>query len=307
MAGMGEDQLRTVLAPKVTGAWLLHTMTADDPLEHFVLFSSAASVLGLPGAANYAAANAFLDGLARHRVQQGRAATSIAWGPWSGLGFATTAGAERLSMRGVTSLPRELGLDILEHLAASGPSLATVLRLDVRQWRQLYPKVATAPFLTLLAERCEDPKQAQERDKVVRHLEMLESEEERMEHLEHLILDLTAGVLRRPVDRVDTGAAFRSLGVDSLMGIELRNALETQLGIELPGTVVWIHPTIPKLARHVLEQMHLEPRGEAADERDAASGGSRSDLERELEELSDEQVAIRLAEQLAALQQRRSP
>ena len=74
------DGIKAVMAPKAAGAWALHGATAADPLDFFVLFSSASALLGLPGQANYAAANAFLDGLARHRRQLGRPALSIAWG-----------------------------------------------------------------------------------------------------------------------------------------------------------------------------------------------------------------------------------
>ena len=91
--------LNSVLRPKMMGGWLLHRLLEDAPLDFFVLFSSAGSLLGQPGQGNYAAANAFLDALAHHRRAQGRPALSINWGAWSGLGFADTPGGQRLAAR----------------------------------------------------------------------------------------------------------------------------------------------------------------------------------------------------------------
>uniref|UniRef100_UPI00211B1ED9 KR domain-containing protein n=1 Tax=Streptomyces sp. NRRL B-24572 TaxID=1962156 RepID=UPI00211B1ED9 len=77
------QRVSSVLAPKVDGAWNLHELTRERELSAFVLFSSSAGLMGGPGQANYAAANSFLDALARHRQAQGLAATSLAWGLWA--------------------------------------------------------------------------------------------------------------------------------------------------------------------------------------------------------------------------------
>ena len=87
VAHLDQRRLRDVMAPKVDGAWNLHALTRDVDLDFFVLFSSAASVLGSPGQAHYAAANSFLDALAWHRRAEGRSALSINWGPWAEVGL----------------------------------------------------------------------------------------------------------------------------------------------------------------------------------------------------------------------------
>ena len=87
------ERFRTTLAPKAFGAWHLHRLTLHDELEFFIVYSSGTSVLGSPGQANYAAANAMLDGLGAFRNSQGLPATTVNWGPWAQGGMASSAAA----------------------------------------------------------------------------------------------------------------------------------------------------------------------------------------------------------------------
>src|SRR6202030_1330747 len=123
------SSLNSVLRPKVMGGWLLHRLLQDDPLDFFVLFSSAGSVLGQPGQGNYAAANAFLDALAHHRHAQSQPAVSINWGAWAGEGFADSAGGKRLAARlallGISSIAPGRALEVLGRLL--GQSAAQVV------------------------------------------------------------------------------------------------------------------------------------------------------------------------------------
>ena len=129
-AGVLQDQaviqldataLAAVFRAKVLGAWLLHRLLEREPLDFFLLFSSAAALLGSAGQANYAAANGFLDALAHLRRAEGKPASSLAWGPWAEVGMAATQG-DRLARRGLGSIPTEQGLEILERLLAAIPS-----------------------------------------------------------------------------------------------------------------------------------------------------------------------------------------
>ena len=137
--------LDSVLRPKVMGGWLLHRLLEDAPLDFFVLFSSAGSLLGQPGQGNYAAANAFLDALAHHRRAQGQPALTINWGAWADLGFADTAGGKRLAARlallGIRSIAPKQALEVMERLLRQDSTQVVAVPVDWRQYREFYPRV----------------------------------------------------------------------------------------------------------------------------------------------------------------------
>ncbi|MDR8412929.1 type I polyketide synthase [Nonomuraea sp. 3-1Str] len=266
--GLSAQRLDAALAPKADAAWHLHELTRDLPLTSFVLFSSVAGLLGNPGQGNYAAANAFLDALARHRRDLGLPAVSIAWGLWDtgadgmagGLGGADVA---RLARGGIAPLTVEEGLDLFD-LALPGQSdpllvaarwdraglrdraeagdLPPVLRGLVRASRRAVPSAASARPATLpgtagqgLGER----------------LATL-TEPEAHAHLTALVRSHVATVLAHSSpEQVDVDRAFNELGFDSLTAVELRNRLNAETALRLPATLVFDHPTVTALAGYL--------------------------------------------------------
>src|SRR5439155_20356171 len=134
------QRLRNVLAPKVLGGWNLHAQTAGRRLDFFVLFSSAAALLGSPGQANYAAANAFLDALAHYRRGRNLPAISVNWGPWEDVGMAARGGRDsRLAAAGMGSIPVAAGLELFGRLLSGKATQVGVLPVDWSQWQQFLP------------------------------------------------------------------------------------------------------------------------------------------------------------------------
>jgi acyl transferase domain-containing protein/acyl carrier protein len=253
------ERLQRVLAPKVAGAWNLHRLTQTDPLECFILFSSAAALLGSPGQANYAAANAFLDALAHYRRAQGQPAISINWGPFAELGLVARAGrGEQVARRGLRSLLPAQGLASLERLLAAGAAQAGVIPFNLRQWRQSNPRAADLPyFAELPMEAAESARGESESGGQMRAALLAAPERERRRLLEAHILEQVGQVMRLPADRINATAAFQAMGMDSLMALEMRNRLELSLGLTLPATLVWGYPHAAALVAHLAEQLQL--------------------------------------------------
>ncbi|WP_304453835.1 type I polyketide synthase [Nocardiopsis sp. YSL2] len=246
-----------VLRPKVDAAWNLHELTADADLGSFVLYSSAAGVLGNPGQANYAAANVFCDALAHHRRERGLPATSLAWGLWAG-GSGMTAHLDDtdlgvLSRGGLAPMPPEDALAqfdtaLLWGLANGVPALLEpVGAADIPVLRGLFAPAGTdAPAGA--GTSADAGSGAAPAD---RFAGLSEADRERALLAE--VRAHTAVVLgHAPEDgpaRIAPDRPFTELGLDSLTGVELRNRLSAATGVRVPATAVFDHPTPRALAR----------------------------------------------------------
>jgi epothilone polyketide synthase D len=275
-------------------------------LDFFVLYASGAGLLGSPGQGNYAAANTFLDALAHHRRARRLSGMSIDWGLFAEVGLAAAQenrGA-RLVARGMRSLTPDEGLWALERLLDSDRAQVGVMPLDVRQWLELYPAVASSRLLSRLvaAERAGTGGRTGDQGLLAR-LAAAEPRA-RAQLLEEVLRAQASQVLRIPEGKLDVDAALTSLGMDSLMGLELRNRIESALGITVPATLLWTYPTVTLLGRHLLDLLGSDggavltavPETETSIENEAAS------LEA-LQAMTDEQKDVLLSEKLALLAQ----
>jgi acyl transferase domain-containing protein/NADP-dependent 3-hydroxy acid dehydrogenase YdfG/acyl carrier protein len=256
---MEPEALRRVLAPKARGAWALHELTRSADLTHFVLFSSLAGVLGAPGQGNYAAANSFLDALARRRSAEGLAATSIAWGLWeegtgSQLGEADLA---RIQRQGLAPIAAADGLALLDAILAGSRSLAIATPLNLARLRTLASADLLPPMLRGLlptSRRAAGP-----REDLATHLASV-PEDERPAVVLDLVREHVAAVLgHSSAEAIDADRGFKDLGFDSLGAVELRNLLVAKTGLRLSVTTVFDHPDAASLARHLLERSEALP------------------------------------------------
>ena len=253
LAAMEPERVDRVFAPKAGAAWRLHELTRDLELSAFVLFSSVAGVLGSPGQANYAAANAFLDALAERRRGEGLPALSVAWGLWEregGMGGALgDADRGRLRRAGIEALSDERGLALLDAALAGERPFAAAAPLDAATLRRQASAGTLSPLLRRFAPA---PRPRAAAGSLAAKLaELPEAEAERV------ALDLVraeaAAVLGHPSPAgVEPERAFLELGFDSLAAVELRNRLAAASGMRLPATVVFDHPSPAALAEHLL-------------------------------------------------------
>jgi polyketide synthase 12/myxalamid-type polyketide synthase MxaB len=220
---LSEANFKTVFAPKVAGAWNLHCLTQHRALDFFALFSSAASVLGSPGQGNYAAANAFLDALAHYRRAHGQTALSINWGPWAEVGLAAAQEnrGRRLAIMGIESLPPKQAAAVLGRLLAESAPQVAVMSFRLRTWRQMAPAAAGIPlFAELIAEAGTQEKNRQTESRLRSSLLAAEPSMRRS-LLEGHLCEQIAQILRTSSTRIMRDTPFNTLGMDSLMGLEL--------------------------------------------------------------------------------------
>ena len=251
------ERFEQVLWPKVLGAWQLHRATADLDLDMFVLFSSVAGVLGNPGQANHAAANAFLDVLAAHRRSLGLAGQSIAWGAWSGLGEAEEQReriAGQLEAAGTGWITPQQGLRAFDRLVRQDPTAPMVAAVD---WQVVAEgDQHRSPFVEdLLAAAGRPEGQAQSQADLLSELGQSPPAEHEPILIEFLQRELQA-VMRLP-NLPPPSAEFADLGMDSLMAVELRNRVNRGFAgaYSAGNTVVFDYPSVQSLAAYLASEV----------------------------------------------------
>ncbi|MCQ4212397.1 type I polyketide synthase, partial [Streptomyces longispororuber] len=258
VAALTGDRLDTVLAPKVRGAWHLHELTAHLGLSAFVLFSSVAGVVGTAGQANYAAANAFLDGLAEARGAAGLPARSLCWGLWAERSeMIADIGEEdvaRLRRQGVLPLPTRRGLALFDAAITRDEPVLVPALLDLPAPGLPQADRPASPLLRGLLGTptgpAADPAAPGPADAgLAERLRSLPPGE-----AETVLLDAvraqTALVLGHSGGaRIGSTATFKELGINSLTALDLRNRLAAATGRTLPATLVFDHPNPRALAQ----------------------------------------------------------
>jgi phthiocerol/phenolphthiocerol synthesis type-I polyketide synthase C len=283
---MSESAVERVYRPKVTGGWRLHTATAHQDLDWWLTFSSAASLLGSPGQGAYAAANSWLDGLVAYRRSRGLPAVGINWGPWAEVGR-----GQSFANFGFSMITPELGMAALQRVLAADRSATVVFGLDARQWFQSFPAAAQS---SLFAEMRDASTVERRRGGKLQAELAAMPPSERPARVASTIADEIRAVLRSS-DPIDHNEAMASLGLDSLMALELRNRLESSLGTTLPAALVWAYPTISDLAGALCERMGFEQTTDTAEE-EAALAEDEMQLLADLVAASEAEVAMGVGE-----------
>jgi acyl transferase domain-containing protein len=261
LANQNAERFSRVLSSKIEGTWNLHLMTRELPLDFFVLFSSVAAVLGSRSQANYAAANAFLDGFAHLRKAAGLPALSINWGAWSGNGMAAaqgTRGEARLTAQGVRSIEPEQGFDLLERLIAGEHAQVCVFPVDWTTFTAQYPgRLSALPVPVLAAKKDSIARGRVGDDSLLQRLRESPARQARQVLRNH-IRGEAAKVLGFPLHRVGFQLGFSEMGFDSLMALEFRDRLQMDLGTKLSSTLTFDYPTIDALSDYVGTLLKIE-------------------------------------------------
>ncbi|MET4612866.1 acyl transferase domain-containing protein/NADPH:quinone reductase-like Zn-dependent oxidoreductase [Rhodococcus sp. PvR044] len=257
VVSLSPDRVDAVLAAKADAAWHLHELTRELDLALFVLYSSVAGVFGTPGQGNYAAANAFLDGLAESRRGEGRTAVSIAWGLWAAgtemTGHLGEADTTRLGRGGVVAMSDEQGLALFDAAVAQHRAGVVAARVDTASLASGARAGTLAPLLEGLLPGVR---------RVTGVMTGLRQQLAGLTEAERkaLVLETVRGQVAAVLGHdsgaaIDAGRSFRDLGFDSLTAVEARNRLNTVTGLRLPASLVFDYPTPDAVTAHIFTQL----------------------------------------------------
>ncbi|HEY1349647.1 MAG TPA: type I polyketide synthase [Ktedonobacteraceae bacterium] len=304
---MTSETFQRVLRPKMRGGWLLHTLLKDDPLDFFVLFSSTGSVIASLGQANYAAANAFMDALAEYRRAQGLPALSLGWGPWS-VGMVEQLKLEHFyTSRGIELITPQVGMQIMTRVSGQDPAHLVVISANWALTRETAPQGTLPPmFLALGEQEGESETGGVSGENEV--LELLRATEatRRPEVLASHLQELVARVLQLEAAQFNEQEALTSLGMDSMMAIEVKNRIAGSTSVDVSVLELLQGITVTQLALRILASLSFDDAvpvaadaqsGEAAPATNGAAAGEeieqllaladRDELERMLQALEE--------------------
>jgi acyl transferase domain-containing protein/acyl carrier protein len=287
-----------VLSPKVEGAWNLHELTSEIPLDFFVCFSSMVSLFGAPAQGNYVAANAFMDALAHARRALSLPALSINWCPWAEVGMAAGLEARaqrRLANRGVQTIAPADALRVLERLLGADAAQVAVLSVDWPIFLSAFSPAGSPPYFDrLLAETPRVVKSA-----LLQPLRQASADERPRLLAAYLRAEVARVLELEDSETIAMEHRLFDLGFDSLMAVELRNGVRAELELNLSATLLFDYPTLEVLVPHLLAALGLaeERVGESLVEENAVDV-----IAAGIEELSEEEAEALLRQELEKMQ-----
>ena len=297
------ERFRRVMAPKVEGAWHLHQLTQDIPLDFCVLYSSISALVGAPGQANHAAANGFMDALAHRRRALGLPAMSINWGVWSEVGAAAERSVDaRSTAQGIGAFSPEQGLRVLENLLARGPTQMAVMAVDWPRFLAKEKAERRRRYFSALAEGAASKREAvqapQESADVRRQLENSPPKKRYSLLMDYVRRQAVKVLSLDPSQPIDPKEPLTHLGLDSLMAVELRNLLGAGLSPtrNFPATLVFDYPTVAALTGYLAKEAFGWSETAGQETKAPASTDTVSHLLENVEDLSEQEVDRLFAE-----------
>ncbi len=306
---ISQSTLHQVLQPKVEGADNLARLFHGIELDFMIFFSSASALFGSPFLATYAAANCYLDSLAHSLANGGKRVLSVNWGFWKEVGMAARYEKESgrpLALRGMKAMDPDSALEVLGALLSSGKVQAGVAPIEWELWSRSHPAFAASPFFSRVIGVPSTRQSALTGQPVepldFRNRIMREDRESGLRLLENLLIDEIASVLDMPPSDVRPDQPLTSLGVDSLMAVELRNWAEIRLGVVVPIVEFLKGPSAREVAdwiyREILNQTRLEA-GETQVSPGVLNPQTAESLLDRLDQLPEDQIDSLLASLIA--------
>jgi acyl carrier protein len=273
LRNMTQQQLQTVMAPKIKGAWNLHKLTENLSLDFFVMYSSATTYVGNPGQANYVAANSYLESLASYRQSNNLPASYAAWGAISDVGFLARneETKEALQSRlGGHALNSDQALKMLEKIILSDKVGAAVIDLDWGVIQRVMPSASSAKYEELQRSvKASDSDHYEDIHTLIANM----GRSEIQDLVVDLLLDEIEQILRLPREKLDIEQSIFDLGMDSLMGMELVLAIEERFAVKLPVMALTEGANILRIAERITDQLSGSDADQQHDVTKAATPG----------------------------------
>lgn len=279
-----------VMSPKLAGAWNLHLCTQKLKLEQFILYSSVASVFGLPSQSNYSSANAFLDSLAHFRHASGLPGTSVNWGPWAEVGMAARVDEnlrERLSRIGFDQIAPNTAMDLLGTILSNNHQQVVAANMNFSAF--LGSGLGDSPMFDSMRKASEsEQKSFSDFRETVIH----SPAENRMQTVMDFVSGIVSGVLGFDPTDIDVQKGLFDHGLDSLTALEVRNRMQNALKTTLPSTLLFKYPSVTDISHYLLDEVLLTNEPEA--KVNTSDPTSTSDSLEELDEMDEDDLEAML-------------
>lgn len=274
LSALTPESLRKVMLPKAYGAWLLHQQTLGLNLEQFVVYSSVSALVGNPGQASYAAANAYLDGLIALRRALGLPGLSVSWGALADVGVvARNAGTEaHLRGLGIAGIPAEQALVDLEAALRRAESHVGIIDMDWDKWTNSFPQTRWNRLCDLVGQS-EQGVVAQLRAE----LDGLPVEAQRSLVLQRIRAGV-GEVFHLDGQRFEPDMALKNYGLDSLLAVEVQVAIEKAVGVTIPTMELLAGASLSDVVARVLASVTAEPARATAPVRGSRAANPPPDL-----------------------------
>ena len=250
------DDFDKITSPKVKGTWNLHSLSKSKNLDWFVVFSSASALLGNMGLAHYVAGNTFLDVFTHYRHMQNLPALSINWGTMSDAGmltnensvskFADEEGFELIKMRDAVK--------VFENVAEQGYKQIGIVRMNIEKVNEYFSALSQTNYLSRLSSNGIESQNKKGSD-ILNLLINEESENTKTKLLEEFLIEKVAKVINSSTSKLNRTMTFKSLGIDSLMAVQLKNHINKDLVAKVSVTTLWAYPTIKEYSKYLLDKV----------------------------------------------------
>ena len=252
-----DERFKRVMKPKVDGAFYLQQLTKDIELDLFILFSSSSLLFGSPGQAAYGAANAYLDALSCKLKQQNRESLSINWGTVSEVGLAAQKGnrGNRLEEEGVFSLTPLECINAFRSIGNTDQPVVGIFNFNAQKWQQTYSTAAVNPYFEYL--KSDDIVKSNEKISFRDQLNKIVDNQELVLEIENKIKEKAGSVLKLNPSKIEIKTPFKTMGIDSLMSIQLKNQLEKAFEMPISVTAFWTYPNIKEFTKFILCELAI--------------------------------------------------